>query len=260
MCPRRWGRARHRRGGADVGKQVRGTFDLAHRGLIGVGGSTGEVPDSGRWRSSSGASAPTRIPAKCGGRLSHVWVWELRWRLGRSAELSVDHGHERSTVLTGGGNGGRRRTVSTCGRTQEERRGVYRRSCMQRQFCPALAVYRSHGMGEGCWSRGGRRQPMVASTCGRRRVRTRRVAPAYGQVRVTTLRHTVPTEPALGLPGRRGVSACVRVRTTAEADAAWRGVARRARSGAQPFQVPLFDSVFLQILQLNFQECQLVKL
>jgi hypothetical protein len=39
-------------------------------------------------------------------------------------------------------------------------------------------------------------RPMEASACGRRRVRARRVSPAYGQVRVMPLRHTMPTTTA----------------------------------------------------------------
>jgi hypothetical protein len=39
----------------------------------------------------------------------------------------VGHGHERSMVLTGDGNGGRWRTVASCGHEQKGRRGFYRR-------------------------------------------------------------------------------------------------------------------------------------
>jgi hypothetical protein len=69
-------------------------FDWAHVGSIGVVGLAGEVPGGGRRRGSGGASAAAWIPAKCGDRLIHVWVWELKWSLGRSYEPYVDHGRE----------------------------------------------------------------------------------------------------------------------------------------------------------------------
>jgi hypothetical protein len=36
----------------------------------------GEVPGGGRRRDSGGGAASARAPVKCGGRLSHVCMWE----------------------------------------------------------------------------------------------------------------------------------------------------------------------------------------
>jgi hypothetical protein len=79
-----------------------------------------------------------------------------------------------------------------------------------------------------------------------------------GRARVSYLRRIVPTTHgfAPGLFRRLGVRTCP---YGGEVDAARRGTTSRA-ARAQPFQVPLFHLVFLKILQLNCQECQLGKL
>jgi hypothetical protein len=92
--PARWGRA---------GKQARGTFDWAHRGSDWGRVVARQTPDGGRQRDSGGGATVARVLAQYEADLSHVWVWELRWGLGKSSASFVGHRHERSTVLTGGG-------------------------------------------------------------------------------------------------------------------------------------------------------------
>jgi hypothetical protein len=183
-----------------------------------------------------------------------VWVWKLRWRLGRSSELSVDHGHERSTILTG-----RRqwRTVAMCGRTQEEGRwgfiGMNTRGRAVRRPPKATGVT--------AWARdGGRRahsrRPMEEGGAGAGGCASAACHRPMARPCVTPRRHTVPTEPSL-----RPVVASVHHRR------AHLGVRRRGRRGAlgttsrgvlvlapNHFKVALVDWMFLKNLQLNYTE------
>jgi hypothetical protein len=130
-------------------------------------GSVGTASGDGRWRDSGGTAASARIPAKCGVELGHTCVWELRWGLGRMFELSVGHGHERSTVLTG-----RRQwwAVATCRRTQEEGGWGFigRPACRGGFARPSSSTGATVGAKGGGVVGGGGRWPMAASACGRR--------------------------------------------------------------------------------------------
>jgi hypothetical protein len=153
-----------------------------------------------------------------GGALSHLWTTGVSGGTNSSAARQY-------------------RVATELACTGEKRVGFYRRSCVQRRFRPALVVYRSHDMGKGQWSRGGRRRPMAASMCGCRRVRMHRVAPAYGQARVIPLKHTIPTAPGLGptvTEGPRRACACVRRRRPTRRDSVQRRAWVRSGSRAIP--------------------------
>jgi hypothetical protein len=144
------------------------------------------------------------------GELIHVWAWKLGWVLGRSSEPFVGQGRKRREVFTGGGNGGRWRKGSP-------RRGGPGGAFIGGAVCRGGFSRPSSSAGVARWSQGsrvvGRRcRPMAASVCGRRLVQSCRVAPAYGQERVTPLRHTVPTTPcfrsAVAVVSQR-VRACI---------------------------------------------------
>jgi hypothetical protein len=71
----------------------------------------------------------------------------------------------------------------------------------------------------------------------------------------------VPTTTASDWRWLRDFGVCVRVYgSEGRCGATRRDIARGARSGPKHFKVARFDPVFLQILELNCQECQLGKL
>jgi hypothetical protein len=103
---------------------ARGTLG-AHLSSIGGRGGVGAGSGDGRQRDSGGTAVVAWIPAQCGGKLGHGWLWELEWRLGSSLESLVGHGHKRKRELTGGANGGRRWTGATAGAHEGKERGEF---------------------------------------------------------------------------------------------------------------------------------------